>query len=107
MADWPLSAPYVQLDAAFAASPYSVPVGANLMLTASADVAADFTANLPPATGSGYTVIVAKGDSNAHAIVVHPNGSDTINGLNADVAINDQFDDVRLVDKAAGVWRTW
>jgi len=107
MADWPLSAPFTQIDVAFASSPYAIPPGANLMMTGNSDVAADFVFDLPAATGSGYQIIVAKGDANAHAVIAHPSGSDTINGLNADVAVNDQYDDVRLVDKASGVWRTW
>lgn len=85
------------------ASPFAIPAGKNVFLEASASAGADFIANLPPATGSGFIVIAKKADANAHNIVVTAAGSDLIDGL-ATYTITVQYAAITLVDLAARVW---
>ena len=100
---------FTVIDEPFAASPYAIAFpsgGGNILLEASAGSAANFIANLPPATGSGYLIIVKKEDANAFAIAITPNGSDTIDGVNAAVNITTQFDTLQLIDDGSGTWAT-
>ena len=91
---------------AFGFSPYSAVLSSAQakLFMCSADPGADFILNLPPAVGSGNVAVVEKADANAHNIAVTPNGTDTINGVNAPVNLASQFNTVRLVDVIAGQW---
>lgn len=73
---------------------------------ASAGSSANFIFNLPAAIGSGNIGIIKKMDSNPYAIAITPNGSDTIDGVNAAVLVTIQYDAVRIVDAETGVWVT-
>lgn len=99
----------IVIPLAFAASPYSAVLNAYQMTLylASSDAGADFVFNLPAATGSGQIAVVKKMDANAHNIAITPNGTDTIDGVNAAVNIALQYDALRLVDSAAGAWSIW
>ena len=59
------------------------------------------------AAGSGNVAIIKKIDANAHNIAVTPNGSDTIDGVNAAVDIAIQWSVLRVVDAASGAWDAW
>jgi hypothetical protein len=89
-----------------AQSPYAAAamVGTVLFLVA-AGVAADTVFDLPPATGSLGIFIVKKSDANARNIAITPNGTDTIDGVNAAVNISVQNDGIELVDAATGAWQ--
>lgn len=88
----------------FVSSPYAIPASQNTFLAASADAGADFIADLPAATGAGITVVVKKMDANPHNIAVTPNGSDTIDGVNAADNIGTQYNSNSYFDLAAGQW---
>ena len=72
----------------------------------SSSAGADFVFNLPVASGSGSVGVIVKIDSNAHNIAVTPNGTDTINGVNAAVNVSVQWDSVTIVDVGSGAWVT-
>lgn len=102
-------AAFVVTTLAFGASPYTAtltPLRTN-EYRCSASSGADFVFNLPAATGSGNVAIIKKIDANAHNIAVTPNGSDTIDGVNAAVDIAIQWSVLRVVDAASGAWDTW
>ncbi len=95
---------------AFAASPYSAVLSATqiTLYLANSSAGADFIFNLPVATGTGDALIVKKVDANAHNIAVTPNGTNTIDGVNAAVNLTTQWVPVlRLIDSAAGAWSVW
>jgi len=71
----------------------------------STDPAADFIFNLPVATGSGNVGVIKKVDANAHSVVITPNGTDTIDGVNATVSIAAQWSYVKICDAQAGAWQ--
>lgn len=66
-----------------------------------------FTLNLPPATGSGNWVVIHRLTGGAANLDVTPNGTDTINGVNAAVNINAIHGVLRLTDVAVGAWLEW
>ena len=70
----------------------------------SASAGADFVFNLPAATGTGHVAVIKKMDPNAHNIAVTPNGTDTIDGVNAAVDVSIQYDTVTVCDYALGAW---
>jgi len=75
---------------------------------ANSSAGADFIFNLPVATGTGDALIVKKVDANAHNIAVTPNGTNTIDGVNAAVNLTTQWVPVlRLIDSTAGAWSVW
>ncbi len=91
-------------------SPYTIATSQNVFLDASASAGADFIANLPHATGSGFIVVVKKTDANAHNVAITPDpirGTDTIDGLNAARNLANQYDAHALIDVAAGKWDIW
>lgn len=90
-----------------AASPYLVGAQGDQFIAAAAGAGADTVVNLPSAIGAGNRVIVKKTDANPHNISVVPNGTDTIDGVNAAVNISSQWGVLRLIDAAAGGWMTW
>jgi len=94
---------------AFAASPYTPAPTANVInfYLVSASSGAPFVFDLPPATGSFDMIIVKKMDANAQSVNVTPNGTDTIDGVNAAVDITIQYDVLRLVDGSTGAWSVW
>jgi hypothetical protein len=75
-----------------------------VLYLANASVAAPFVFNLPAATGSGLVIVIKKMDSNAQNIAVTPNGTDTIDGVNAAVNITIQYDDITVCDIGTGAW---
>ena len=94
---------------AFAASPYSATLEEQQVtyFRCSSSAGADFVFDLPAATGSGNVAVIKKSDANAHNIAVTPNGSDTIDGVNAVANISIQYSVLRLVDVTTGAWETW
>jgi hypothetical protein len=88
---------------AVSTTPYNVGAS-DQFIGASASAGSDTVINLPAATGSGRVIIVKKMDSNAHNIDVTPNGTDTIDGLNAADVIAVQYASVNYVDYGAGAW---
>src|SRR5216684_1560096 len=94
---------------AFAASPYAAALSATqiTLYMASSSAGADFIFNLPVATGSGNAAIIKKMDANAHNIAVTPNGTNTIDGVNAAVNVSLQYDILRLIDSGTGAWSVW
>lgn len=93
-------------DKASSASPFTIPVfGGWLFLDANASAGADFVANLPIATGSQNIVVVKKMDANAHNIAITPNGTDTIDDVNAAYTISTRYGSVSLRDAVLGKWR--
>ena len=64
----------------------------------------DFTVNLPAATGSGFKVSIKRIDNVAHNVQVHPNGTDTIDSVNANIVMTAGFMELDYVDGAAGAW---
>ena len=72
----------------------------------SSGASADFIFNLPPAIGGGQVVVVKKMDANPFNVNIVPNGTDTIDGVNAQVVITTQYDTVTLCDALAGQWET-
>lgn len=91
-------------------SPYTV-VTTDEFIAASAGAGADTVVDLPAAVGSiqgtSRALIIIKMDANAHNVAVTPAGADTINGVAAAVNLASQYDVVRLVDAAAGMWVKW
>lgn len=85
------------------ASPYSVPVSQNTAIYASASLGADFTANLPPATGSGFIYILKKMDANAHNVIFDADGADLIDGLGT-YTLTTQYAAVWVQDIASLTW---
>jgi hypothetical protein len=59
---------------------------------------------LPPATGSGRTIIFFNVDGGTVNIV--PNGSDTLNGSGT-ISFATQYEMVQVVDGASGAWSYW
>ena len=102
-------ASFVITTNAFGASPYTATLTQlrTSYYRCSSSVGADFVFNLPAATGSGDIAIIKKLDSNAHNIAVTPNGSDTIDGVNAVSNISIQYSTLQLVDAASGAWDSW
>lgn len=88
-------------------SPYTIATAQNVFLDASSSAGADFIANLPAASGSGFIVVVKKTDANAHNIAITPNGTDTIDGLNSARNLANQYDAHALIDVATGKWDIW
>lgn len=70
----------------------------------SSSAGADFVFNLPAATGTGNVAVVKKMDANAHNVAVTPNGTDTIDGVNAAVNISVQYDTITVCDSGTGAW---
>jgi hypothetical protein len=81
----------------------------DVFIFASATAGADIIENLPAATGSGRILIFKKMDANAHNVVITPNGTDTIDGVNNATlsTLTIQYDALRLVDAASGAWAIW
>lgn len=93
-------------DLPFSASPFTIPVFSGwLFVDAKADAAADFIANLPPATGSQNIVVGKKMDANVHNIAFTPDNMDTIDDVNAAYTLSAQYGSVSLRDAALGKWR--
>lgn len=90
----------------FSASPYMATLSSSqtTLYLVSASASSDFIFNLPPATGSGEVAIIKKEDPNAHNIAVTPNGTDTIDGVNAPVDITIQYDTLSIADATVGAW---
>ena len=60
---------------------------------------------LPAASTVGQIVIIQKTDATANGVTGHPDGTDTINGVNADTApITLQTDTIDLIVVAVGAW---
>lgn len=59
--------------------------------------------DLPAATGTNNEVTVKKLGSNAHNATVKPNGTDTIDGVNATRTLNN-FESVTFKDYGSGTW---
>lgn len=78
---------------------------ATVLFLCSAGTAAPFVFNLPPATGSANVAIIKKVDSNAQNVNVVPNGTDTIDGVNATVSISSRNAFIQLADAATGQWQ--
>lgn len=76
-------------------------------IASSATAGADKVENLNPATGSGVFLVYKKMDANAHDIVITPDGTDNIDGVNAAKHITIQNDTLGLYDRAAGEWSVW
>ena len=83
-------------------------------ILASALVGGNLIENLPaavgPVNGRSRVLIIYRLDANAHDVVITPNGTDTINGVNAAVSLVGaaaQYSSVRLLDSAAGAWLLW
>lgn len=87
-------------------TPVSDPTHDHLYLV-EAGAAADTVLNLPPATGSAARIIVKKTDANPFNVAITPNGTDTIDGVNAPVNITIQYDVIHLEDTAAGAWSVY
>jgi hypothetical protein len=74
-------------------------------IRASAGAGADCTLNLPAASGNvGRLIYVKREDSNAHNVLVHPNGTDTIDGLNSNYTVSIQYEEFGFVVGATGAW---
>lgn len=77
-------------------------------ILASSSAGADIVENLPASVGpvNGRTRIIyfKKMDANAHNVAVTPNGTDTIDGVNAPVNLTTQYSAVALLDGSAGAW---
>lgn len=91
-------------------SPDAVQASDQIIL-ASAGAGADIIENLPAsvgpdANGRSRVLIFKKMDVNPHNVVITAAGADTIDGA-ATSTITIQFDMLRLVDGAAGVWSIW
>lgn len=82
---------------------YTVPVG-NVSLMVTVPTSGDCAVNLPAATGTGNAVTVTKADSNGHRAAVTPNGTDTINGVNAADYIGTQWASITYRDQGIGTW---
>jgi hypothetical protein len=114
--DWPdqtisatgggASAAMILMPLPFADSPYTAALSADAwtLFMASSGASADFVFNLPAATGSGEVAVIKKMDGNAHNIAITPNGTDTIDGVNAVLNIVPQYATVTLVDSGEGTW---
>jgi hypothetical protein len=79
----------------------------HLFFAAAASAGHPYLAQLPAATGSGKWLVVVKIDANAHDVVVIPNGTDTINGVNSADNLVNQWDVGRYTDAASGAWIKW
>lgn len=86
-----------------AQSPYTVGT-TDEFLAVSAGAASPTAIDLPPATGSGRTLVIKKVDANAEAVEVVPFGTDTIDGSNAPDSWTVQYQTNQYIDYAAGVW---
>jgi len=106
------------------ASPYT-PTVSDFYLPITTGSSANFTVNLPACSGFGtastvppnigQTYLFKKVDNGTKAVIVHPNGTDTIEGTNANIqfggATSSGVSDtaginsfVQLVCRAAGAW---
>lgn len=70
-----------------------------------ADGAGGSTVNLQAAGGTGLFYLINKDDSAAGATTIAPNGTDTINGVNAAITLTNQYDWVLLMDRITGGWQ--
>lgn len=88
-----------------AMSPYSAAaVTQSTFYLVASGVASDTIFDLPVAAGSLFPIIVKKTDANAFNVVVTPNGTDTIDGVNAVQTITVQGDGIELTDTGVGTW---
>lgn len=78
----------------------------DVYIRASASGAANCVLNLPAALAGniGRVIYVKREDSNAFNVNVTPNGTDTIDGVNAADSIKIQYDEFGFVVGAAGAW---
>ena len=89
-------------------SPFSVPnTHPFYFLGASSSAGADFVANLPAATGSGNVLTIKRLDATAHTVTITPNGTDTIDGVNASDFLSRQYVAINYIDFAVGQWLRW
>jgi hypothetical protein len=73
---------------------------------------ADLIENLPPSLGpdaAGRTriLIFIRTDATAFHWTLVPDGTDTIDGVNADVNIDGPYNTMRLISRAPGAWLSW
>lgn len=86
--------PLTRADIVSADSPYSVPVGTEVVLADASGGA--ITAELPPAAEwPNQTKVIKKTDASGNAVTVEGNGAETIDGA-ANVALAAQYDAVKV-----------
>jgi hypothetical protein len=66
--------------------------------------AGNVTADLPAANATRNSVEACKTDSSANTVTLHPNGTDTIDGVASDYVLSTRLQCVRLVDTNVGNW---
>jgi hypothetical protein len=99
---------FTSFDEDSSASPFIIPIFSGwTFLDAGAAVGADFIAGLPPAIGSQNIIVVKKMDAGAHNIAVTPNGTDTIDDVNAAYNISLQYASISFRDARLGKWRVF
>lgn len=77
----------------------------DVYIRASALSGGDCTLNLPAASGNiGRSIVVKREDANAHNVLVHPNGSDTIDGVNSNYTMGIQYEEYAFTVGATGAW---
>lgn len=82
-------------------TPYTV-LGTDTFLAGNGS-SGNVTANLPASLGDGKLYIF-KNASASRTFVIHPNGTDTIEGVNANVTLSLQNQALAIVSTASGVW---
>lgn len=60
--------------------------------------------NLPPANATRHIHVKARGLANANPITMHPDGTDTIDGLNADRPLLTDWGGWEFVSDGSGHW---
>jgi len=90
-------------------TPIVVPAGDSVNFIDTVTIAGPSAMALPAMTagmaGRSITVCDATGGAGANAITITPNGTDTIDGVNAPIAINKNYASVTLRGVAVGVWK--
>jgi hypothetical protein len=80
-------------------------LGTDVYIRAQATSGSDCTLNLPAASGNiGRSIVVKRTDANAHNVLLHPNGTDTIDGVNSNFTISIQYEEFAVVVGASGAW---
>jgi hypothetical protein len=91
-------------------TPIVVPAGDSVNFVDTATIAGPSAMALPAITagmaGRSITVCDATGGAGANAITITPNATDTIDGVNAPIAINKNYASVTLQGVAVGKWKT-
>lgn len=92
------------------ATPVVIPAGNSVNFVDTSTIGAAIAAALPAVTAKdvGTTIAIGdcSGDNVAHNITITPNGTNTIDGVNAPLVLNQDYVMVTLECVAAGEWKT-